>query len=156
MHTRLAKLIEYKTGGRRVDFAALMGWTPQYLTKLLRGESFGLQPVLAVLAAFPEINARWFLFGVGDVHDLSAAYDLRRQAAERAQGLLDLERHVPVMSPEELSAFAAALKGGRYPDFTPEELSGLRRRLAERDGRLSAVFGKAYAAAFVTDGKKEG
>lgn len=154
MHTRLAKLIEYKTEGRRGEFASLMGWSPQYLTKLLRGESFGLQPVLAVLAAFPEINARWFLFGVGDVHDLSAAYDLRRQATERAQGLLDLERYVPVMSPDELSAYSSALMGGRYPGFAPDTMAALRRRLAERDARMADIFGKAYAAAFGTDAGK--
>lgn len=156
MHTRLAKLIEYKTGGRRGEFASLMGWSPQYLTKLLRGESFGLQPVLAILAAFPEINARWFLFGVGTVHDLSAAYDLRRQAMERAQGLLDLERYVPVMSPGELSAYSSALSGGRYPDFTADTMAALRRRLAERDARMADVFGKAYAAAFGMVPQKKG
>ena len=50
-------------GGRRTEFCKLLGWTPQYLAKLLRGDNFGLQPVLTILSTFPEINARWLLLG---------------------------------------------------------------------------------------------
>lgn len=63
MHERLAHIIKLKAGGKQNEFAALMGWSPQYLGKLIRGGNFGLQPVLAILSKFPEIDARWFLFG---------------------------------------------------------------------------------------------
>ena len=67
MNERLLEIIRYKTGGRQNAFAELMGWSPQYLTKLVKGDNFGLQPVLAILSAFPEINARWLLFGQGSM-----------------------------------------------------------------------------------------
>ena len=44
MNKRLQEIIQYKTGGRQKDFAELMGWTPQYVFKLLKGENFGLSP----------------------------------------------------------------------------------------------------------------
>lgn len=65
MNTRLLEIIKYKTGGRQTEFAALMGWTPQYLAKLLRGENFGITPVIKIAEALPEINVRWFLIGQG-------------------------------------------------------------------------------------------
>ena len=49
--------MEYKTRGKNKPFAEMVGWTPQYLGKLLHGSDFGLKPVLAVLRALPEINA---------------------------------------------------------------------------------------------------
>ena len=63
MNNRLLDIIKYKTGGRQKPFAEILGWTPQYLAKLLRGENFGLQPVLTLLEKLPEINARWLLIG---------------------------------------------------------------------------------------------
>lgn len=42
MNSRLLDIIRYKTGGKQSEFAALLGWTPQYLAKLLRGENFGI------------------------------------------------------------------------------------------------------------------
>lgn len=65
MNDRLKEIIEYKTGGRRTEFCKLLGWSPQYLAKLLRGGNFGLQPVLTLLEVLLEINARWLLLGQG-------------------------------------------------------------------------------------------
>ena len=67
MNKRLQEIIQYKTGGRQKDFAELMGWTPQYVFKLLKGENFGLSPVLKICEALPELNARWLLTGQGDM-----------------------------------------------------------------------------------------
>jgi hypothetical protein len=59
MHTRLLEIMNYKTGGRQTEFAAMLGWVPQYFAKLLKVEDFGLQPVLTIVTKFSEINARW-------------------------------------------------------------------------------------------------
>ncbi len=48
MNERLLELIEYKAGGKQIALAEMMRWSPQYIAKLVRGENFGLSPVLAV------------------------------------------------------------------------------------------------------------
>lgn len=79
-------VIRYKTGGRQKPFAEFMGWTPPYLAKLLRGENFGLQPVLSLLEKLPEINARWLLLGQGSMlnDDMSSVCVVRPILACRA------------------------------------------------------------------------
>ena len=83
MNKRLAQFIEYKTGGNQKEFARLLGWSPQYLHKMLKGDSMGIQPVISLLQVFP-ITSRIF-------------------------GLLKLEEYIPVMNREEL----AELEGGK-------------------------------------------
>ena len=116
MNNRLREIIKYKTGGKHKEFAALIGWTPQYLAKLLRGSDFGLRPVLSVLQAFPEINARWFLLGEGTMLD---TVELRRGTLDHIQAVLDIERFIPVMSPEELSEYEQMIAGHKRPEFSP-------------------------------------
>lgn len=58
MNNRLLEIIKYRTGGNQSKFAALMGWSPQYLSKLVKGVDFGLAPILTILQKLPEINAR--------------------------------------------------------------------------------------------------
>ena len=58
MNRRLQDIIKYKTGGRQTAFAALLNWSPQYLSKLLKGVDFGLQPVVSIIEALPEIRER--------------------------------------------------------------------------------------------------
>ena len=67
MKDRLQQILDYKTGGKQTPFAKMLGWTPQYLAKLLRGDNFGIQPVITLLSTFPEINARWLLLGDGQM-----------------------------------------------------------------------------------------
>lgn len=143
MNKRLLELIEYKAGGKQVAFAEMMGWSPQYIAKLVRGENFGLSPVLAVLSAFPEINARWFLFGQGEMLEVSMMFDLQRQAISHIQSLLDLEKYLPVMTGEEVREFEEAIKTGRAPIYSPDTLSDLNRRLTDRNEEINAKFSEA-------------
>ncbi len=145
MNERLLEIIRYKTGGRQNAFAELMGWSPQYLAKLVKGDNFGLQPVLAILSAFPEINARWFLFGQGSMLEVGMMFDLQRQAMSHIQSLLDLDKYIPVMTGEEVREFEEAIKNGRYPDFSPDTLSDLQKRLTERTENVNAKFAQATA-----------
>lgn len=143
MNSRLQEIIKYKTGGRKNEFAALCGWTPQYLQKLLRGENFGIQPVLTILGVLPEINARWFLLGQGDMLEIGKLYNLQREAFAHIQSLLEIEKFVPFMSPEDLHEFEQAVTAGRSPVFSPDKLSSWQEQASERQKYLDAKFAAA-------------
>lgn len=143
MNERLLEIIEYKAGGKQIAFAEMMGWSPQYLAKLIRGENFGLSPVLAILSAFPEINARWFLFGQGEMLEVAMMFNLQRQAISHIQSLLNLEKYLPVMTGEQVREFEDAIKLERVPVYSPETLSELNRRLTDRNNEINAKFSEA-------------
>lgn len=145
MNTRLLDIIKYKTGGRQKAFAELLGWTPQYLAKLLRGDNFGLQPVLTLLEKLPEINARWLLLGVGEMLNDDKVFGLRRETYSRVQSILMFDRFLPVMSPEELHHFEGVLSGKEYPDFSDEDVARWEALLAERQQSLDARVDDAIA-----------
>lgn len=145
MNTRLLDIIKYKTGGRQKAFAELIGWTPQYLAKLLRGDNFGLQPVLTLLEKLPEINARWLLLGDGDMLNDDKVFGLRRETYSRVQSILMFDRFLPVMSPEELHRFEDVLSGKEYPDFSDEDVARWEAMLAERQQSLDARVDDAIA-----------
>lgn len=95
---RLIEIIRYKTSGRQSEFAEMMGWSPQYLNRLTKGESsIGIRPVIALLEKFPELNARWLLLGDGAM--ITSAADVVRKRLAR---LLEIEKYMPVMTPDEL------------------------------------------------------
>ena len=143
MHNRLQEIIKYKTGGRKTAFAELMGWTPQYLAKLLNGDNFGLQPVLSILEKLPEINARWFLFGEGGMLEIGKMFDLQRETMCHIQELLELDKFIPYMSAEEINQFEVALTTGKKPVFSPETLSKWQERLNARETEMAAKFAEA-------------
>lgn len=145
MNNRLLDIIKYKTGGRQNKFAELLGWTPQYLAKLLRGENFGLQPVLTLLEKLPEINARWLLLGDGGMLNDDKVFGLRRETYSRAQSILMFDRFLPVMSPEELRRFEEVLGGKSYPDFSDEDVARWEVLLAERQQSLDVRVDDAIA-----------
>lgn len=143
MNKRLLEIIRYKTGGNKTNFADIMGWSPQYLTKLLKGDNFGLQPILSLLSSFPEISARWLLFGDGYMLEAGRLFDLQRQTMTHIQALLDLEKYIPVMTGDEIREFEDAIKTGRKPSYTPDTLSEMSRRLSDRTEDINAKFTQA-------------
>ena len=145
MKDRLQEIIRYKTGGHQTKFAQLMGWTPQYLAKLLRGENFGIQPVLSLLEALPEINARWLMLGQGDMLEIGKLFQLQREAFAHVQSVLELERYIPFMSPDELRVFEEAVTNGHKPDFKPDTLLKWRERATIKENELNAKFAAANA-----------
>ncbi len=145
MNNRLQEIIKYKTGGRQTEFATLCGWTPQYLAKLLRGDNFGLQPVLTILTTLPEINARWLLLGQGDMLEIGKLFNLQREAFAHIQAVLEIEKYIPFMSPYELYEYEQAITENRSPVFDPDTLSSWRQRASERENDLNAKFAKANA-----------
>lgn len=145
MNDRLLDIIKYKTGGRQKHFAELLGWTPQYLAKLLRGDNFGLQPVLTILEKMPEIDARWFLLGDGSMLNDDKVFGLRRKTYSWVQSILTFDRFLPVMSPDEVHRFEEVLSGKSYPDFSDEEVARWEALLAERRQSLDARVDDAIA-----------
>lgn len=145
MNSRLQDIIRYKTGGRQTDFAALCGWTPQYLAKLLKGVNFGIRPVLTLLEVLPEINARWLLLGQGDMLEIGKLFNLQREAFAHIQAALEIEKYIPFMSPDELHEYEQAVTTGRKPVFSPDTLSSWQRRSSEREEELAAKFAAANA-----------
>ena len=145
MNNRLLDVIKYKTGGRQNKFAELLGWTPQYLAKLLRGDNFGLQPVLTLLEKLPEINARWLLLGDGSMLNDDKVFGLRRETYSRVQSILMFDRFLSVMSPDEIHKFEEVLSGKSYPDFSDETVARWEALLAERRQSLDARVDDAIA-----------
>ena len=145
MNSRLREIINYKTGGRQNPFAELLGWSPQYLAKLLKGENFGLSPVLTLLSTFPEINARWFLFGEGSMLEAGRLFELQRESMSHIMSLLDLDKYIPYMSGEEVREFEEAVQSGRKPDFSPDTVTKWQSLLDERNRAMDARFAEAKA-----------
>ena len=145
MNFRLQQLIEYKTGGKQTEFARLLGWTPQYLSKLLRGEDFGIKPILAILNAFPEVNARWMLCGTGQMIEEVKFTEVRREMLDRMQAVLDAEKYMPVMTPSEMYDFEQVVLSGRKPEISPSQLAEWERKLTERNEEMNAKFATAMA-----------
>ena len=143
MKERLKEFIAYKTGGRQTEFCKLVGWKPPYLAKLLRGEDFGIKPVLTILAAFPEIDARWFLLGTGTMLTESKFATVRKEMLDNMSALLDLERYMPVMTADELRSFEGFVTGGGKPVFSPSQLAEWEGKLTVREKDLEAKFAAA-------------
>lgn len=123
MQDRIKAIIDYKTGGRIGEFGALLGWSPQYISKLLRGASIGLSPVRTILEALPEINARWLILGEGQMLDDARLLALRREAVARASSLMAIDRYIDVMTPDELRRLEKAISSGHAPSFSPSDVA---------------------------------
>lgn len=134
MDKRLIEIIRYITGGRQKDFADIMGWSPQYLHKLINGGGIGIQPVISILKKFPEIEARWFILGEGTMIT-SCTEGVKSQLLK----LLELEKYIPVMTTDELRE----LSGGKT-DFDADTLEHWDEMLSNKKAATDAHFREAY------------
>lgn len=134
MNERLLQFIQYKTGGKQADFAELMGWSPQYLHKMLKEGGIGIRPIVALLEKFPELNARWLLLGEGAM--ISTGADAVKSHLLK---LLELEKYMPVMTPDELRL----LEDGQT-DFDSETVIRWEELLADRSKKINDRFYAAY------------
>lgn len=134
MNERLLQFIQYKTGGKQADFAELMGWSPQYLHKMLKEGGIGIRPIVALLEKFPELNARWLLLGEGAM--LNTGADAVKNHLLK---LLELEKYMPVMTPDELRL----LEDGQT-DFDAETVIRWEELLADRSKKINDRFNAAY------------
>lgn len=135
MNKRLLEIIQYATCGKQIEFAEIMGWSPQYLNRLIKGENgIGLRPIIAILKRFPEINARWILLGEGAM--ITPAIDTVKRHLLK---LLEIEKYMPVMSLEELKQ----VQDGRT-DFEPSVIARWEEFLADRSKKINDRFDAAY------------
>ena len=134
MNERLLQFIQYKTGGKQAEFADLMGWSPQYLNKMLKEGGIGIRPIVALLEKFPELNARWLLLGEGAM--LNTGADAVKSHLLK---LLELEKYMPVMTPDELRL----LEDGQT-DFDAETVIRWEELLADRSKKIHDRFNAAY------------
>ena len=134
MNERLLQFIQYKTCGKQADFAELMGWSPQYLHKMLKEGGIGIRPIVALLEKFPELNARWLLLGEGAM--LNTGADAVKSHLLK---LLELEKYMPVMTPDELRL----LEDGQT-DFDAETVIRWEELLADRSKKINDRFNAAY------------
>lgn len=134
MNERLLQFIQYKTGGKQAEFADMMGWSPQYLHKLLKEGGIGIRPIVALLEKFPELNARWLLLGEGAM--ISTGADAVKSHLLK---LLEMEKYMPVMTPDELRL----LEDGQT-DFDADTVIRWEERLAERRKKINDRFDAAY------------
>lgn len=140
MNNRLKEIIRYKTHGRQKDFAELLGWSPQYIHNLLKGTSIGIQPVITILKAMPEIDARWLLLGEGN---MLVGRDLKEQTLNYVKTILDLEAFLPVMSPEEVSAYERLVTSHISPSFSTEAKVRWIAKTAERQMEVASRVDEA-------------
>lgn len=144
MKDRLAQLIQYRTGGRKKEFAELCGWLPSYLTKLLNGENFGLQPVLTIIQVIPELNVRWFLTGVGEMID-SRDVKLAEQNKflQMVNNVADWASFVPILTDDERAELRENMENGFLPSIEPSERESLQRRMNDYQDEMDAKFAAA-------------
>lgn len=139
MNTRLSQFIDYATGGNKADFARSLGWTPQYLSGMLKDCRIGMNPLLTLLSKYPELNARWLLLGEGAM--LTACGDAIKTQLTR---LLNIEQYLPVMSAEEQQRIIS----GDY-DFDADTYAKWDTLLDEKrtsiDGRIKAAMARQEA-----------
>ena len=146
MNDRLVEIIKYCTGGKQTPFAAFMGWSPQYLNKLVKGVDFGLAPVLAILQKLPEINARWFLLGEGEMLQSSKLAEVRAAALSYVLSILEMEKYLPAMSPAEVREFEQMCVGEAKPCFSPSQVANWQAKLAARNESINAKFNEALCS----------
>ena len=143
MNERLLQLIWLKTHGRHKAFGELVGWSPQYTQKLIRTPDFGMRPVLAILNAFPDVNARWLLTGEGSILMENYMDDICKRTVAHINAVLELERFVPVMDGEELAQYEQMIVAHKNPSFTPEAKARWIEQLHERQQNLESKVNKA-------------
>lgn len=113
MKDRIREIIDLKTNGNQSEFAGVMGWQPQYITRLLKGESIGLNTIITILNNYPDISPSWLLLGVGDMLNGGVRKAVKIGVIDYVAELLELEKHIDTMTPQELNRLDTAIKASR-------------------------------------------
>lgn len=123
MHRRIKDVVDVFYSGSQKSFSEAVGWSTSYTSAVLSGKtSIGLTPVLTILSAIPDLNARWLLFGTGEIVERLA---VQKAVPSSLLGIIDkvisLEKYICVMSDDEIQQL---LSGDLT--FTPEQWDNWR------------------------------
>lgn len=135
MNNRLKQVVQYYSGGKQSEFAELMGWSNQYLFRLLKGGNIGIRPIITILQNIPEIDARWLILGEGTM--IASGSD---KVKEHLIRLLALDKYICVMSPDELRE----LHDGR-DEWDSETIAKWQALLDERNNVINDRLQQAMA-----------
>lgn len=123
MHRRIKDVVDVFYSGSQKSFSEAVGWSTSYTSAVLSGKtSIGLTPILTILSAIPDLNARWLLFGTGEIVESKA---VQKAVSSSLLGIIDkvisLEKYICVMSDDEIQQL---LSGDLT--FTPEQWDNWR------------------------------
>lgn len=130
MKERIKAIIDAKAHGKQIEFAHLMGWSQQYVHRLIKDGSVGLSPIVAIAEKFDDINMRWLLTGEGNM--------LTNNAVDVISRLLNLEPLFCVMTEAEIASIA---KGN---DVSEADILRWQTLLDERTKTIDNIFLSAY------------
>lgn len=130
---RIQYLIDIKTDGKKKRFAEMLEYSPQRLTNILNG-TIGLTVVERILQTFPDVDARWLILGEGESPTL-AAPEIRHELYGRVNKLLELDRYLPFMTPQETEHYRKAVASGGEIDFTAQQLYQWKKAMNKSDGK---------------------
>lgn len=123
MNRRIKDVVDVFYSGSQKSFSEAVGWSTSYTSAVLSGKtSIGLTPILTILSAIPNLNARWLLFGTGGIVESKA---VQKAVSSSLLGIIDkvisLEKYICVMSDDEIQQL---LSGDLT--FTPEQWDNWR------------------------------
>lgn len=123
MHRRIKDVVDVFYSGSQKSFSEAVGWSTSYTSAVLSGKtSIGLTPILTILSTIPDLNARWLLFGTGEIVESKA---VQKAVSSSLLGIIDkvisLEKYICVMSDDEIQQL---LSGDLT--FTPEQWDNWR------------------------------
>lgn len=100
INLRIQQLVEIKAGGNKARFAKLIGWVPQYISRVTKADGpTGLAVVEQILTKFKDVNPRWLIFGEGDplmprielVNDMNEIICILNEKIQSINSLSDIE-----------------------------------------------------------------
>lgn len=123
MNRRIKDVVDVFYSGSQKSFSEAVGWSTSYTSAVLSGKtSIGLTPILTILSTIPDLNARWLLFGTGEIVESKA---VQKAVSSSLLGIIDkvisLEKYICVMSDDEIQQL---LSGDLT--FTPEQWDNWR------------------------------
>lgn len=110
INKRVLELVKLKTGGNKAKFADIIGWKPQYMSRVTKdGGPAGLALVERILTAFPDVSPHWLIFGKGDitVPDRELEDLIDKKIAE----LRKVQKNSPTYSGDKLTEIKKKIQG---------------------------------------------